>query len=254
MKILFTTTIMLFSAYLSMQAQNFGDILKKVTSKDSSSKNILSGVKDILPGKGGSGLGNDDIVSGLKEALRVGTDSSSRRLSKLDGFFGNAAIKILMPPEAQGVERTLRSIGMGGMVDKAILSMNRAAEDAASGVGNIFWNAIRGMTVTDGLRILQGGDFAATEYLKQQTTAQLTEQFRPVINQSLGKVQATKYWNDVFSRYNMVARNKVNTDLSAYVTERALAGLFQTIALEEQKIRKDPAARVTDILRKVFNR
>jgi len=238
----------------SIHAQGIGGILKKATGKDSASKGVLPDVKGLLPGKSGGGLSNEDIIAGLKDALRVGADSSSSRLSRLDGFFGNAAIKILMPAEAQGVEKTLRNLGMGSMVDKAILSMNRAAEDAAVGVGTIFWNSIKGMSVTDGLQILRGSDTAATGYLRQQTTAQLTEQFRPIISQSLDKVQATRYWNDVFSRYNMVASRKVNTDLTAYVTERALSGLFQTIALEEQKIRKDPAARVTDILRKVFSR
>lgn len=239
---------------LTVQAQGIGGILKKATGKDSSAKNGLPDVKNLLPGKSGGGLSNEDIIAGLKDALRVGADSSSSRLSRMDGFFGNAAIKILMPAEARSVENTLRNMGMGGMVDKAILSMNRAAEDAASGVGNIFWNAIKGMSVTDGLQILRGSDTAATGYLRQQTTAQLTEQFRPIISQSLDKVQATRYWNDVFSKYNLFAAKKVNTDLTAYVTERALSGLFHTIALEEQQIRKDPAARVTDILRKVFGR
>ena len=239
---------------IAVQAQGIGGILKKASGKDSSSKTVLPDVKNLLPGKSGGGLSNEDIIAGLKDALRVGADSSSSRLSRMDGFFGNAAIKILMPAEARGVESTLRKMGMGGMVDKAILSMNRAAEDAASGVGNIFWNAIKGMSVTDGLQILRGSDTAATGYLRQQTTVQLTDQFRPIISQSLDKVQATRYWNDVFSKYNLFAAKKVNPDLTAYVTERALSGLFHTIALEEQQIRKDPAARVTDILRKVFGR
>ena len=199
-----------------------------------------------------SNLSNDDIISGLKDALRVGTDSSAKKLSKLDGFFGDAAIKILMPEEAKKVENTLRGLGMGSMVDNAILSMNRAAEDAASGVGNIFWTAIKGMSITDGLKILRGGDFAATDYLKSVTTAELTEKFRPVIEASLVKVDATKYWKEIFSKYNMFSANKINPDLTAYVTERALSGLFFNIGLEEQKIRKDPAAQVTDILKKVF--
>ncbi len=207
--------------------------------------------KTISPS--GSGiLSNDDIISGLKEALRVGTDSSTKKLSKLDGFMGDAAIKILMPDEAKKVESTLRSFGMGSMVDKAILSMNRAAEDAASGVGDIFWTAIKGMSIKDGLQILRGGDFAATDYLKSVTTRELTEKFRPVIETALVKVDATKYWEDVFTNYNRFSRDKVNTDLTAYVTEKALSGLFHNISLEEQKIRKDPAAQVTDILKKVF--
>ncbi|MGB4845317.1 MAG: DUF4197 domain-containing protein [Ferruginibacter sp.] len=215
-------------------------------------KGLFDKVKSATSNDSGSNLSNDDIISGLKEALRVGTDSSSKKLSKLDGFFGDAAIKILMPEEAKKVEKTLRSFGMGSMVDKAILSMNRAAEDAASGVGNIFWTAIKGMSIKDGLQILRGGDFAATDYLKSVTTAELTEKFRPIIEAALIKVDATKYWKDIFTNYNRFSRDEVNTDLTAYVTERALSGLFYNISLEEQKIRKDPAAQVTDILKKVF--
>ena len=197
-------------------------------------------------------LTNEEIINGLKEALRVGTDSSTKRLSKLDGFFKDAAIKILMPEEAKKMEKTLRGVGMGSLVDKAILSMNRAAEDAAKGVGNIFWEAIKQMSIKDGLQILQGGDFAATDYLKSATTKVLTEKFRPVIETSLVKVDATKYWKDVFTAYNMFSTTPINTDLTAYVTDRALSGLFYNISLEEQKIRKNPAAQVTDILKKVF--
>lgn len=215
-------------------------------------KGLFDKVNKAISPASGSNLSNDDIISGLKEALRVGTDSSATKLSKLNGFFGDAAIKILMPEEAKKVEKTLRSFGMGSLVDKAILSMNRAAEDAASGVGNIFWTAIKGMSITDGLKILRGGDFAATDYLKSVTTAELTEKFRPVIEAALVKADATKYWKDVFTNYNRFTKDQVNTDLTAYVTERALSGLFYNIGLEEQKIRKDPAAQVTDILKKVF--
>jgi len=232
----------------SSNAQGFGKLLKKVAGKDSAAADKL------LKSTSGTGskLSNDDIISGLKEALRVGTDSSTKRLSSMNGFFGDAAIKILMPDEAQKVEKTLRSVGMGKMVDKAVLSMNRAAEDAASGVGDIFWNSIKQMSITDGLQILRGGDFAATDYLKKMTTAELTAKFKPVIEGSLVKTDATKYWNDVFSNYNKFSSSKVNTDLTGYVTEKALAGLFHNISLEEQKIRKDPAAQVTGILHKVF--
>ena len=245
--LLLTATVFIANA----NAQGFNKLLKKVAGKDST----LNKAADKLAktsGGSGSGLSNDDIISGLKEALRVGTDSSSKKLSKMDGFFGDAAIKILMPAEAQKVEKTLRSVGMGKLVDKAILSMNRAAEDAASGVGDIFWNSIKQMSITDGLQILKGGDFAATNYLKKMTTAELTAKFKPVIEGSLTKTDATKYWNDVFSNYNKFSSDKVNPDLIGYVTEKALAGLFHNISLEEQKIRKDPAAQVTGILQKVF--
>jgi hypothetical protein len=239
---------------MAVQAQGIKGLLDKATKKDTSSKKSLLdqviGNKSIV----GNGLSNDDIISGLKEALRVGTDSSAKKLGSADGFFKDAAIKILMPEEAKKVEQSLRNVGMGKVVDKAILSMNRAAEDAASGIGNIFWNSIKSMNVADGLSILKGGDFAATEYLKKTTTAELTEKFRPVIEASLVKVDATKYWKEVFSKYNMFSSTPVNTDLTAYVTENALKGLFYNISLEEQKIRKDPAAQVNDLLKKVFKK
>jgi len=257
MKKFFILIIIVNSFNFGATAQGIKGLINKATKKDSTGKSGLQKTISGLPGgngNGGKGISNDDIISGLKEALRVGADSSSKRLSKMDGFFGDAAIKILMPEEAKKVESSLRSMGMGNMVDKAILSMNRAAEDAASGVGNIFWNSIKQMSVTDGLQILRGGDFAATDYLKQTTTSELTDKFRPVIEASLTKVDATKYWEDIFSKYNMFAANKVNTDLTAYVTERALSGLFYNIGLEEQKIRKDPAAQVTDLLKKVFGK
>lgn len=238
MKRILLALTLVFTIAQTTEAQLIKDVLNKVSKTGSSA---------------GSSLSNEDIISGLKDALRVGTDSSTKKLSKLDGFFGDAAIKILMPEEAKKVEKTLRNFGMGSMVDKAILSMNRAAEDAASGVGNIFWDAIKGMSITDGLKILRGSDFAATDYLKSITTKQLTEKFRPVIEASLVKMDATKYWKDVFTNYNRFSKDQVNTDLTAYVTERALSGLFYNIGLQEQKIRKDPAAQVTDILKKVFS-
>lgn len=212
-------------------------------------KQILDSYGSTLPN---GGLSNTEIVSGLKEALSLGTQKSSQQLSGVDGFFKNAAVKILMPEEAKKVESTLRSVGMGSMVDKAILSLNRAAEDAAKGAGNIFINAVKQMTITDAVNILRGGDFAATNYFKAKTTAALTESFRPAIQNSLKNVNATRYWNDVFSVYNQFSNTKIETDLTAYVTAKAMDGIFYQLGLEEQKIRKDPVARTTDILKKVF--
>ena len=241
-------TILLFGLLLTLiasQAQGFKGLLKK----DSSGK---LGIGKILNTGSKTGLSNDEIISGLKEALSVGTNNASQKLSSVDGFFKDAAIKILMPEEAKKVESKLRGLGMGKQVDNAILSMNRAAEDASKEVAPIFVNAIKGMSIQDGVGILKGGDFAATNYLKDKTTASLTEKFRPVIEASLQKVNATKYWNTVFSTYNTFSSEKVNTDLVAYVTEKALAGIFHQVGLEEQKIRKDPVARTTDLLKKVF--
>jgi hypothetical protein len=222
--------------------------LNKALGKDST--RVVSAVSKNLGGS--SSLSNEEIIRGLKEALTIGTDSSTKKLSRIDGFFTDAAIKILMPEEAKKVEKTLRNFGMSSLVDKAILSMNRAAEDAAKGVSTIFWDAIKQMTLKDGLSILRGGDFAATEFLKKNTTASLTEKMRPVIQASLDKVNATQYWKDVFTAYNKFSRQQINTDLNAYVTGKAMDGIFYEIGLEEQKIRKDPAAQVTDLLKKVF--
>jgi hypothetical protein len=198
-------------------------------------------------------LGNDEIVAALKEALTIGAQNSAGKLSLTDGFFKNLAIKILMPQEVKEVESTLRNIGLGSLVDDAILSMNRAAEDASKQAAPIFVSAIKSMTITDALNILKGSNDAATQYLKKTTSAQLTTAFKPVINASLAKVNATKYWNDVFTAYNKIPFVKpVNTDLSGYVTQKALDGLFYTIAQEEAKIRTDPVAQVTDLLKKVF--
>jgi hypothetical protein len=241
------TLFFLFALSVSaLHAQGLKGLIKKV-SKDSS----LSKVVSQMPSTS-KGLSNDDIIGGLKEALTVGANNGANKLSMVDGFFKDAALKILMPAEAQKVEQKLRSMGFNKQVDEAILSMNRAAEDATKSAAPIFVNAIKGITIQDGLGILKGGDFAATEYLKGKTVAQLTEAFRPVIEQSLKKVNATKYWNTLFTTYNTFSKEKVNTDLSAYVTEKATAGIFYQVGLEEQKIRKDPFARTTDILKKVF--
>lgn len=220
----------------------------------SSTDDILKKAGGIFGKKSGGGLSNEDVVAGLKEALSVGARNSSDKLSALDGFFANAAIKVLMPQEAKKVESTLRNMGLGDMVDKAILSMNRAAEEASKSAAPIFVDAITSMSIQDAFGILKGNDSAATVYLKGKTTAELTNAFKPVIESALEKTNATKYWKDVFETYNKLPTtfNKINTDLSGYVTDKALTGLFFQVALEEQKIRKDPAARVTDILKKVF--
>jgi hypothetical protein len=212
--------------------------------------------KSIMDSVGTSGNGNltnAEVVQGLKEALEVGTDSATFHLGLLNGFYKDDMIKILMPPEAQNVEKTLRSVGLGSVVDKAVLSMNRAAEDATKYVGNIFLNAIKQMTIQDAFSILRGDDHAATNYLKQKTSAQLTAAFTPIVSKSLEYTDATKYWKEVFTAYNRFSSKPVNTDLTAYVTQKTLDGLFYHIGLKEQEIRKDPAARITDILKKVFS-
>lgn len=203
---------------------------------------------------GSTSLSNDDIVAGLKEALSVGAQNGANQLSSVDGFFANAAIKVLMPPEAKKVESTLRSAGMGKLVDNAILSMNRAAEEASKSAAPIFVNAVKSMSFQDALGILKGSDTAATGYLRGKTVSALTTAFRPVIDSALQKTSATQYWKTLIDTYNKLPTtfNKINPDLAGYVTEKSLSGMFYQVAQEEQKIRKDPAARVSDILKKVF--
>lgn len=235
MKNSFILFAFLFASIISAQAQSPLDLLKKVTS-----------------GKSKDSLSTGDVVSGLKEALNTGIGKGTDKLSATDGFFKDAVLKILMPAEAQKAEKTLRGIGLGKQVDDAVLSMNRAAEDAAKNAAPIFLNAVKQMSIGDAWGILKGGDSAATQYLRQKTTTSLEQAFRPVIEKSLEKTGATKYWNTVFTSYNKFSFNKINPDLSSYVTEKAMSGIFYEVALQEAQIRKDPLARTSDILKKVF--
>ncbi len=224
--------------------------------KDSSDKvNILfKKANSVFSKKSSSStnLSTGEIVSGLKEALSLGAEKSGSKLSATDGFFKDAAVKILLPKEVRDVENKMRMLGMGKIVDKAILSMNRAAEDASKSAAPIFLSAIKKMTVTDALNILRGTDTAATGYLRKSTTPELTASFKPVIEESLKKTDATKYWKDVFTTYNRFSSKPVDTDINSYVTTNALNGLFYYVAREEVNIRKNPAERVTDVLKKVF--
>ncbi len=239
-KLLFTVGIISVLASSCAAQNNGGSILKKAS--------------DVLGSKSGqgSGLSTDEIIAGLKEALTLGAQKSADKLSMADGFFKDAAVKVLMPEEAKKVESKLRAIGMGKLVDDAILSMNRAAEEASKSAAPIFVNAVKSMSVQDALGILRGADTAATSYLRKSTSAQLTASFRPVIEQALQKTGATKYWKDVFDTYNKFSLKPINSDLTGFVTDRAMSGIFYYVADEEKKIRKDPAARATEILKKVF--
>jgi Protein of unknown function (DUF4197) len=215
-------------------------------------KNILD--KAVGKTTGSDSLSNTDIVSGLKEALNVGTQNSTDKLSVSDGFLKDAAVKILLPAEVQKAEKTLRSFGMGKLADNAILSLNRAAEDASKKAAPIFLWAIKSMSIGDALSILKGGDTSATLYLKKTTGASLSAAFKPVIDSSLIKVDATKYWKDLFTAYNKFSANKIETDLGAYVTQKAMDGIFYYVAQEEKSIRKNPAGYASDILKKVFGK
>jgi Protein of unknown function (DUF4197) len=219
----------------------------------SAQNNILNQVVNSVTG--GGGLSNDQIIKGLKEALNVGTNNSTAAASKLDGFYKNPLIKIPFPAEAKNMEKQLRSIGMGKEVDKFTKTLNRAAEDAAKKAAPIFLDAVKKMTITDGLSILNGGNEAATNYLKGASGVALKAAFKPVIQASLQKVEITKYWTPLTKSYNKLPfAKKVNPDLNEYVTQRAMDGLFKLVAKEELKIRTDPAARINDILKKVFGK
>lgn len=246
--VLFTLSTFALTACQAQQSSS--------SSSKSSVGGLLNNVKKAVSGGGSGSLSSEDIVSGLKEALTIGAQKSTGKLSGVDGFFKDAAVKILLPEQAQKVEKTLRNLGMGKMVDDAILSVNRAAEDAAKSATPIFVNAVKKMSIQDGVGILRGPDTAATSYLKKTTTPDLTAAFKPVIDTSLKKTDATKYWKDVFETYNKLptTMKKVDTDLSSYVTQKAMDGIFYYVAQEEMKIRKDPAAQVTDILKKVFGK
>ena len=209
-------------------------------------------VEKSIPGNS-KNISNEDAVAGIKEALIQGTGKSIELVSVKDGYFGNPEIKIPFPPEADMIENKLRLIGLGGEVDKVVLSINRAAEDAADEIKPIFISAIKEMSVHDALDIVNGNNHAATNYLQKKTTNDIFRKIRPLIEHSLEKVNATKYWNSVVTTYNAIPLvKKMNPDLSEYVTDKAIEGLFVMISKEEEKIRKDPLARTSDILEWVF--
>jgi hypothetical protein len=201
----------------------------------------------------GQPLSTDEVGEGLKEALTKGISKGADIVSQLDGYFKNPEIKIPFPPEVKKVEDRLRKMGLGSEVDKFILTLNRGAEDAAKESKPIFITAIKGMTIQDAWAILKGEQNSATNYLKRTTSAQLKEKFKPVIQNSLNKVNATKYYKDLVSTYNRIPLvEKVNPNLDDYATDRAIEGLFIMIAKEEKNIRQDPMARTTELLKKVF--
>jgi hypothetical protein len=200
------------------------------------------------------GLSQDDIANGLKEALTIGAEKGCVNLSKPDGFFKNAALKILMPPEAQKIENTIRNLGLNQLADDFILSLNRAAEDACNTAAPIFVKAIKDITISDGINILRGNDTAATNYLRTKTQTELVASFSPIIKTSLDKVEATKNWEKIITVYNKIplVNKKINPDLTAYVTEKSMSGIYTEIASQEKEIRSNPMARTTAILKSVF--
>ena len=190
----------------------------------------------------------------MRQALDQGVGRGINLLNVQDGFFGNQTYKLFLPAEAQRIENTLRQLGMGSLVDKAILQINRAAEDAVGYARPIFVDAIRQITITDAINIIKGPKDAATQYFRQKTTEQLTAAFMPIIKNSLEKFSAAKYYGDMVRTYNgfPTTINKLNPDLPSYVVDKAVTALFDQVAKEEANIRENPVARTTDILKKVF--
>jgi len=215
------------------------------------STDILQAVNDVIETP--PALSESDIAAGLKEALVKGTGTGTATASKLDGYFKNPRLKIPFPPEITKVETKLRQLGMNNLVDDFILSLNRGAEKAATEAKPIFVDAIKSMTVKDAWGILRGEDDAATDYLRRTTSNSLEAAFKPVIKTSLDAVDATKYFTKIVNTYNKIPLiEKVNPNLEDYATDKAMFGLFLLIEDEERKIRKDPIARTTELLKKVF--
>jgi len=249
--------------------QNLNSGSGSTSNQNNNSGNIVNNVVNAVTGAAsGGGLSNDKIVSGLKEALNVSTRNAVNITSVTDGFFKNPEIFIPFPPEVKQVREVVEKAGMKPQVDEFVKQLNRAAETAVKEATPIFVGAITSMTIADGMQLLKGGDNAATKFLENKTRPQLYSKFTPVVQSALDKVQITRYWNPIFTQYNKVGstlnsvgslfgqgRNipaNVNPDLKAYVTNKALDGLFKMMAKEETKIRKDPAARVNDLLKTVF--
>lgn len=252
-----------YSAYLnsSILATNFNRMKKVILCISimlgaCTSAQINQTLGEVNKGLGGGStkaLTTADVAEGLKEALIKGISTGADLVSQTDGYFQNPEIKIPFPPDVKKVEDKLRQVGFGGEVDKFIMTLNRGAEDAAKEAKPIFITAIKSMTIEDAWAILKGQDDAATQYLKRTTSAQLKDKFKPVIQNSLSKVGATRYYGDVVTRYNQIPLvQKVNPELDDYATDKAIEGLFLMISKEEKNIRENPVARTTDLLKRVF--
>jgi hypothetical protein len=210
--------------------------------------------KDLGIGKPAA-LGDEKVVAGLKEALQVGTENTVKLTGKTDGYLRHEAIKILMPERLQTLEKGLRPVGYGPRVDEFVVSMNRAAERAAPQAKAIFWDAITAMSFDDARQILGGHETAATDYFKGKTTAQLTAAFKPIVDKSMNDVGVTRQYKELVGRFQALPFVQTESfDLDRYVTDKSLAGLFYVLGQEEKKIRTNPAARVTDLLKEVFGK
>lgn len=233
--------ITLFLVFAPLSCAGRGDLLKDIQE--------TLGISTV-----GGGLSQDKIGNGLKEALRIGAENAVKKVSILDGYYGNPEIRIPLPDSVLKVEKVIRTFGYGSQVDAFTESMNRAAEKAAPAARDLFWETVKGMTFEDAKKILKGRDNEATLYLKDKTWDKLLETFKPIVNQAMGSVGVTKQYQDLENKvHNIpVIGQSLGVDIDNYVSEKALNGLFLMLEKEEQKIREDPAARVTDLLKEVF--
>ncbi|MDN3724631.1 DUF4197 domain-containing protein [Aequorivita sp. SDUM287046] len=213
----------------------------------------LQHVVDTLPNQSGIGIDTNTIAKGLRQALDLGIDKQVTKLTQKDGFYKNQLVKITLPQELQKVDQTLRDIGLGSLADEGLKVLNRAAEDAVREATPIFVNAVKEITFTDAKNILLGADNAATQYLEQRTTNALYSKFNPVIKTSFSKVGADQIWSNIITKYNSVPFvTRVNPDLTDYVTNEALKGVYKMISIEEKQIRNNISARTTPLLKQVF--
>ncbi len=212
----------------------------------------LDDASKVLTGSNGKPT-DQEVISGLKEALSIGSKNAGGLASKVDGFYKNPSIFIPFPPEDKAVEEKVRALGMGKQVDDFVMTLNRAAEEAAKEAAPIFVDAVKQMTIQDGWGILKGDNRAATTFLQNKTTDALYQKFKPVVTKAIQKVGVTKYWNPIITTYNKIPLvKKMNPDLEDYTTRKAISGLFYLVGKEEEKIRANPGARVTELLKKVF--
>ena len=229
---------------MSIHAQNWKDLKKAAKKVNKELKSTSKQVKE---------LSESDAAAALKETLNRGVEKGVDILSLEDGFYNNLNVKIPFPPEANTVYKIVKKMGMEKELDKAVLSMNRAAEDAVISAKPIFVKTIKNMNINDAINIVKGTNTAGTDYLYENTNSDLIEAFKPNIKSSLDKVDATKHWKKVMSIYNKIPFvKKINPDLELYVTEKTINGLFYILAEEEIEIRKNPQKRTTDLLKKVF--
>lgn len=237
-RLLFSAIIVLVFPVMACQAGFFDDLTRQV-----------------MPSLQQNSLDDGTIVKGLKEALATGTDRAVKAVAKPDGYFGNQLIKIMMPEKIQRVADLLGKIGFQPQVDEFVLSMNRAAEKAAPQAAGYFADALKEMSFDDARGILKGGDTAATEFFKRKTSDKLYNAFKPIVTKSMGEVGVTRSYQEMMGKYESLPFvSKESLDLDHYVTNKSLDGLFTMLGEEEKKIRTNPAARTTDLLRKVFGK